>query len=112
MDAGSKSGMTPTSDAATDPRAAPVHADRLDGLPAALVLTAEYDPLRDEGEAYAGRLARAGVPVDARRYDGLIHACFQMGGVIDRSRSLIDDVARSLRAALRADEMPARTGPV
>jgi acetyl esterase len=102
----------PTSDAATDPHAAPLLADRLEGLPAALVLTAEYDPLRDEGEAYASRLAAAGVPVQARRYDGLIHACFQMGGVIDRSRSLIDDVARSLRTALRADEMPARMGPL
>jgi acetyl esterase len=94
---------------AVDPLAAPLLARRLEGLPPALIVTAEYDPLRDEGEAHADRLAEAGVPVTAKRYDGLIHACFQMGGVIDRSRSVIDDVARALRTGLRVDGTPART---
>jgi len=94
---------------ALSPLAAPLLVQGLEGLPAALVVTAEYDPLRDEGEAYADRLATAGVSVVATRYAGLIHACFQMGGVIDRSRSVIDDVARALHAGLRVDGAPART---
>lgn len=96
-------------DDAVDALASPLAATRLEGLPPALVVTAEYDPLRDEGEAYAERLSAAGVSVTAKRYVGLIHACFQMGGVIDRSRSVIDDVARSLRTALMPEEAPAAT---
>jgi acetyl esterase len=97
----------PSAQAWHDPLASPLLAEDLARLPPALVVTAEYDPLRDEGEAYAERLRAAGVPVESRRYDGLIHACFQMGGVIDRSRSVLEDVAAALRANLRPEETAA-----
>jgi acetyl esterase len=63
------------------------------------MLTAEYDPLRDEGEAYAGRLRDAGVAVEHRRYDGLIHGFFGLSGAFDASRDAIAFVATALRRA-------------
>ncbi|MGX9671840.1 alpha/beta hydrolase [Mycobacterium sp. HM-7] len=67
----------------SDPRVSPLLADDLSGLPPALVLTGGFDPLRDEGDAYAAALAAAGVPVDHRTYGSLIHAFanfFPLGG--------------------------------
>ncbi|OFJ54716.1 alpha/beta hydrolase [Mycolicibacterium grossiae] len=83
-----------------DPRISPLLADDLSGLPPAIVVTAGFDPLRDEGNRYADALAAAGVPVDRREYGSLVHGFanfFAMGG---GSATATADVAAALRAHL------------
>jgi acetyl esterase len=81
----------------TDPRASPLLAPDLRGLPPAFFATCGYDPLRDEGEAYARRLAEAGVSVMHRTYPAMIHAFFQMGARIDACDDLTAAMADFLR---------------
>ena len=84
---------------ASNPYVAPMAADDLSRLPSAFVLTCEFDPLRDEGEAYAERLREAGVPVKLSRYDGHIHALFNAGVPFTRTWDAIDEAATELRKA-------------
>ena len=84
---------------ANNPYAAPMMAEDLSGLPPALVITAEYDPLRDEGEAYAHKLEAAGVPTHCTRYDGMMHGFFGAPAVLDKGKQAIDEASRELRAA-------------
>jgi acetyl esterase len=87
---------------AANPYASPLLAPDLRGLPPAVILTAECDPLRDEGEAYGERLAEAGVPVTSTRYAGMIHPFFSLSGAIPRALDAIQQVADAVRTAVRA----------
>jgi len=82
------------------PLASPLYAEDLAGAPPAFVLTAEYDTLRDEGEAYARKLIEAGTPVQVRRYLGAIHGFFAMPGALRVAREAMEDVAGFLRLRL------------
>jgi acetyl esterase len=84
---------------ASNPYAVPLLAEDFRGLPPAHVLTAEYDPLHDEGVAYARKLADAGVPTTTSEYAGAIHGFIWMSGVIDLGRSALNDLGRVLREA-------------
>jgi acetyl esterase len=82
-----------------DPRASPALAPSLARLPSALVITAEIDPLCDEGERYAEALARAGVPTVYTRYDGVTHGFVGMAAALDKGRTAVAECARALRGA-------------
>jgi acetyl esterase len=82
------------------PMASPMLNSDLSGLPPCFIATCEYDPLRDEGEAYGAALRANGVEAENKRYDGLIHAVANMTGVLDGGRELVADVSARLRSAL------------
>jgi acetyl esterase len=83
-----------------DWRGSPIVTRELAGLPPAHVVTAGFDPLRDEGEAYARALMAAGVPTTLRCYESLIHGFVSMGGLIDAARHAIDDLGTVLHEKL------------
>lgn len=83
----------------TDPRLSPGLAKDLRGLPPATVITAECDPLRDEGEAYATALRAAGVPVESRCFAGQIHPFVMLGGIIDAAHEARRLIGQRLRQA-------------
>jgi acetyl esterase len=83
-----------------NPLASPLLAESHADLPPALVITAEFDPLRDEGEFYAEKLFAAGVPTQLSRYDGMVHGFFAMSGVLDGGRKAIAEAAEFLQRTL------------
>jgi acetyl esterase len=92
----------PVKERRAEPYASPLRAADLSGLPAAWVCTAEFDPLRDEGEAYAQRLQQAGVSTTLTRFDGLIHGFISMGLVAPRAQAAVDEAVAALRKGLGA----------
>jgi acetyl esterase len=81
------------------PYASPLRAPDLGGLPRALVMTAGFDVLRDEGEAYGERLRAAGVDTTIHRYDGMMHGFLQFGSVIPEAHDAVREIALELQSA-------------
>ena len=83
-----------------EPRASPLFAPDVAGLPPAVVVTAGFDPLVDEGDRYAARLREAGVRVTQLRYDSLFHGFFNTSGCIHAARAAVDETLAALRTLL------------
>ena len=92
---------------ANHPYVSPLQAENLKDLPPALIITAEYDPLRDEGEAYGKRLQEAGVKVALSRYPGMIHAFVRMTARLDKAREAVDEIAGTVRGVFKIPDLQA-----
>jgi acetyl esterase/lipase len=83
-----------------DPRISPLRAVKFAGLPAAIIHTAEFDPMRDEGNAYAAKLVAAGVAVEHFCHDGMIHNFHAMGAILPQGRLVLRQIGEQVRRAL------------
>lgn len=101
----------PDASDAQHPDASPLFTADLAGLPPALVITAELDPLRDEGEAYGEAMAKAGGDVRVSRYDGMIHGFFGMDALLDGATRAIQEAVAALQVALVQPESEAAGKP-
>jgi acetyl esterase len=86
----------------TIPELAPLRAEDHSGLPPAIIVTAEYDPLRDDGLAYVKTLESAGVPVSHHHYDDVFHAFFTLVNLIERGNEAVAVVGSEIREAVGA----------
>jgi acetyl esterase len=83
-----------------DPRISPLRAVKFAGLPAAIIHTAEFDPMRDEGNAYAAKLVAAGVAVEHTCHDGMIHNFHAMGAILPQGRLVLLQIGEQVRRAV------------
>ena len=83
-----------------DPRISPLRAPDLAGLPPAIIHTAEFDPVRDEGNAYATRLVAAGVAVEHTCHDGMVHNFHAMGAVLPQAALVLARIGEQVRRML------------
>jgi acetyl esterase/lipase len=83
-----------------DPRISPLRATKFAGLPPAIIHTAEFDPLRDEGNAYAAKLVAAGVAVEHVCHDGMIHNFHAIGAILPQGRLVLHQIGEQVRRAL------------
>jgi acetyl esterase len=86
----------------TNPDSAPLLAADHSGLPPAYIVVAEYDPLRDDGFAYADKLRAAGVPVTVKHYEDQLHVFFTMVNVMESADEAVADVGKAIKAAVGA----------
>ena len=96
---------------ADDPRASPMRADSFADLPPALILTAEYDVLRDEGERYFECLRNAGVDAQLQRCEGMNHGFLKFAGIIDEASARMDQASAWLRRYLFGDSLIGACAP-
>ncbi len=85
---------------AADPRVSPLRATRLAGLPTAIIHTAEFDPMRDEGNAYARKLLAAGVAVEHVCHDGMVHNFHAMGAILPQAQLVLSQIGEQVRRAV------------
>ena len=100
-------GAAAKSEVLLDPRVSPMLAEDLSGLPPAIVITAGFDPLRDEGEDYAHALQAAGTPTVLRRYDAYIHGFVSATGVSRKLREAVIEIGAMAGAAFALTGTPA-----
>jgi acetyl esterase len=103
-----RSHYLPDERAALDPRASPMLFDDFEGLPPTYIATAGFDPLRDEGEKYAGRLREAGVPVALKRHPGLIHGFANAVGSTRFGRVALTEAVGALSVGLAGRRLGSR----
>ena len=85
----------------SDPRISPLRAIELAGLPPAIIHTAQFDPMRDEGNAYARKLMAAGIDVEHTCHDGMIHNFHAMGAILPQGRLVLNQIGEQVKRALR-----------
>ncbi|MGY8663620.1 alpha/beta hydrolase [Bradyrhizobium sp. UFLA05-109] len=85
---------------AADPRVSPLRASRLTGLPPAIIHTAEFDPMRDEGNAYARKLLAAGVVVEHVCHEGMVHNFHAMGAILPQAQLVLSQIGEQIRRAV------------